>query len=129
MYIAKLKNRVEEVGGIRWVVEFSGGPETFVEQFKVAKYSELQPRVARRLAELNFVDTFTIDGVIDPTLPAEVTQTQAEIDRNTWLSDWRKLEIANKLVQAGVIADTLPAYVTFKNKVIADFKVGYINYL
>ena len=129
MYIAKLKNRVEEVGGIRWVVEFSGGPETFVEQFKVAKYSELQPRVARRLAELNFVDTFTIDGVIDPTLPAEVTQTQAEIDRNQWLMDWRKLEIANKLVQAGVIADTLPAYVTFKNKVIADFKVGYINYL
>ena len=129
MYIAKLKNRVEEVGGIRWVVEFSGGPETFVEQFKVTKYSELQPRVARRLAELNFVDTFTIDGVIDPTLPAEVTQTQAEIDRNQWLADWRKLEIANKLVQAGVIADTLPAYVTFKNKVIADFKVGYINYL
>lgn len=129
MYIAKLKNRVEEVGGIRWVVEFSGGPETFVEQFKVAKYSELQPRVARRLAELNFVDTFTIDGVIDPTLPAEVTQTQAEIDRNQWLMDWRKLETANKLVQAGVISGTLPAYVTFKNKVIADFKVGYINYL
>lgn len=129
MYIAKLKNRVEEVGGIRWVVEFSGGAETFVEQFKVAKYSELQPRVARRLAELNFVDTFTIDGVIDPTLPAEVTQTQAEIDRNQWLMDWRKLETANKLVQAGVISGTLPAYVTFKNKVIADFKVGYINYL
>ena len=129
MYIAKLKNRVEEVGGIRWVVEFSGGPETFVEQFKVAKYSELQPRVARRLAELNFVDTFTIDGVIDPTLPVEVPPTQAEQDRSQWLADWRKLEIANKLVQAGVIADTLPAYVTFKNKVIADFKVGYINYL
>lgn len=129
MYIAKLKNRVEEVGGIRWVVEFSGGAETFVEQFKVTKYSELQPRVARRLAELNFVDTFTIDGVIDPTLPPEVPPTQAEIDRNQWLMDWRKLETANKLVQAGVIQDTLPAYVTFKNKVIADFKVGYINYL
>ena len=129
MYTATLKNRLIEGGRIRWVVEFSNGTDTITDSFNERKYQDLQKSVARRLAELNFVDTFTIDGVIDPTLPVTVTQTQAEIDRNQWLMDWRKLETANKLVQAGVIADTLPAYVTFKNKVIADFKVGYINYL
>ena len=129
MYTATLKNRLIEGGKIRWVVEFSNGTDIITDSFNERKYQDLQRTVARRLAELNFVDTFTIDGVIDPTLPAEVTQTQAEKDRNQWLMDWRKLETANKLVQAGVIQDTLPAYVTFKNKVIADFKVGYINYL
>ena len=129
MYTATLKNRLIEGGRIRWVVEFSNGTDTITDSFNERKYQDLQKSVARRLAELNFVDTFTIDGVIDPTLPPEVPPTQAEIDRNQWLMDWRKLETANKLVQAGVIADTLPAYVTFKNKVIADFKVGYINYL
>lgn len=129
MYTAKLKDRIMESGAVRWVVEFSNGTDGWNESFQVTRYAQLQQRVARKLAELNFVDTFTIDGVIDPTLPAEVPPTQAEIDRNQWLMDWRKLEVANKLVQAGVIADTLPAYVTFKNKVIADFKNSYINYL
>ena len=129
MYTATLKNRLIEGGKIRWVVEFTNGTDSITDSFNERKYQDLQRTVARRLAELNFVDTFTIDGVIDPTLPPVITPTQAEIDRNTWLMDWRKLEIANKLVQAGVIQSTLPAYVTFKNKVIADFKVGYINYL
>lgn len=129
MYTAKLINRLIEGGKIRWVVEFSNGTDTFTDSFSERKYQDLQRTVARRLAELNFVDTFTVDTVIDSTLPVDVVLTQAEIDRNQWLMDWRKLETANKLVQAGVISGTLPAYVTFKNKVIADFKVGYINYL
>lgn len=129
MYTAKLINRLIEGGKIRWVVEFSNGTDTFTDSFSERKYQDLQRTVARRLAELNFVDTFTVDTVIDSTLPVDVVLTQEEIDRNQWLMDWRKLETANKLVQAGVIAGTLPAYVTFKNKVAADFKVGYINYL
>lgn len=129
MYTATLKNRLSESGKIRWVVEFTNGTDTFTDSFNDNKYIELQPRVARKLAELNFVDTFTIDGVINSTVPTVTPPTQADIDRNTWLADWRKLEIANKLVQAGVIVDTLPAYVTLKNKVVTDFKTNYINFL
>lgn len=129
MYTATLKNRLIENGKIRWVVEFTNGSDVFTESFNVNKYNDLQPIVARRLAELNYVDTFTIDDVIDSTIQVATPPTQAELERNQWLQDWKKLEVANKLVQAGVIADTLPAYVTFKNKVAADFKVGYINFL
>lgn len=129
MYTATLKNRLIEGGKIRWVVEFTNGADIFTESFNVNKYTELQPRVANRLAELNYVDTFIIDGVIDATVPQVVQPTQVEIDRSTWLRDWEILKKANELIAAGVIADTLPAYVTHKTKVQTNFKVGYINYL
>lgn len=129
MYTAKLKNRVIEGGVIRWVVEFTNGTDTFTDSYKVNKYTDLQPQVARRLAELNFVDTFTIDAVVDSTVPLPTPLTQAEIDRNTWLRDFDILKKANDLITNGVILSTLPAYVTHKNKVVANFKQEYINYL
>lgn len=129
MYTATLKNRLIEGGKIRWVVEFTNSTDTFSESFNVNKYSDLQPRVAGRLSELNYVDTFIIDGVIDSTLPAQVQPTQLEIDRSIWLNDWRILQIAGDLITHGVIVDTLPAYVAHKAKVSSKFKVGYINFL
>ena len=128
MYTATLKNRLIEGGKIRWVVEFTDGTDVFTESFNVNKYVDLQSRVAYRLAELNFVDTFTIDSVIDPTIPV-LTQTQAETDRNEWLRDWAILQKANLLISHGVIVNTLPAYVAHKAKVSTNFKVGYINFL
>lgn len=128
MYTAKLKNRLIEGGKIRWVVEFTNGTDLFTESFNVNRYVDLQARTAERLAELNYVDTFVIDGTIDPTILV-VTQTQAEIDRNTWLNDWRILKVADDLVSHGVILNTLAAYVAHKAKVTANFKVGYIAFL
>lgn len=129
MYTATLKNRLIEGGKIRWVVEFTNGSDSFTESFNVNKYSDLQPKVAIRLSELNFVDTFTIDGVIDPTVPVLTPPTQAELEKSTWLRDWEILKRANELIANGVIADTLPAYVSHKAKVITNFKTGYINSL
>jgi len=129
MYTATLKNRLIEGGKIRWVVEFTNGTDTWTESFNVNKYSDLQPRVAYRLAELNYVDTFTIDGVVDPTIPEVVQPTQAEIDRSQWLRDWEILKRANELIAQGVIVNTLPVYVAHKNKVSTNFKVEYVNYL
>lgn len=129
MYTATLKNRVIEGGVIRWVVEFTNGTDTFTDSFKVNKYVDLQPQVARRLAELNFADFFVLDSVIDSTLPVATQPTQAEIDRSTWLNDFRILQRANELIEQGVIVNTLPAYVAHKNKVATNFKVSYINYL
>lgn len=129
MYTAKLKNRVIENGIIRWVVEFSDGTDTFSDSFKQTKYSNLQIAVANKLAELNFVDTFTIDANIDSTVPVQTPPTQAEIDRNVWINDWRILKVANDLIANGVIVDTLPAYVSHKQKVSNNFKVAYIPFL
>lgn len=129
MYTATLKNRLIEQGKIRWVVEFSNGTDVFTESFNVNKYTDLQPRVASRLAELNYVDTYTIDGTIDSTVATPTQPTQAEIDRNTWLQDWRILQVADELIAHGVIVNTLPAYVSHKTKVQNNFKVAYIPYL
>lgn len=129
MYTAKLKNRVIEGGIIRWVVEFTDGVDLFIDSFKVNRYADLQTQVARRLAELNFIDTFTIDTPIDTTLP-EVTQpTQDDLDRMQWIRDWQILQSANNLILSGVIVDTLPAYVSHKSKVVANFKPSYISFL
>lgn len=127
MYTAKLKERGLEQGRFRWVVEFTDGAYTWTEAFIVPKYEELQDRIGQRLSELNFVDTFTIGADITPRTQAVLSQ--AELDRGVWLTDWRILQIADKLVAAGVIANTLPAYVAHKNKVINNFKVAYIPYL
>lgn len=129
MYTATLKNRLIEGGKIRWVVEFTNGNDVWTESFNANKYADLQPRVAYRLAELNYVDTFTIDGVVDPTVPPVVQPTQAEIDRGQWLRDWEILKRANELIAQGVIVNTLPVYVAHKNKVSNNFKVEYVNYL
>lgn len=129
MYTATLKDRVIEGGKIRWVVAFSNGTDSWTESFNINKYSDLQPNVARRLAELNFVDTFTIGSVIDSTIPTSVQPTQDQTDRETWLRDYAILEKANGLINAGVITSSLPAYVAHKAKVIANFKNAYINYL
>ena len=129
MYTAKLKNRLIEGGKIRWVVEFTNGTDVFIESFNVNKYTDLQPRVALRLAELNYVDTYTIDATIDPTVAEPTQPTQAEIDRSTWLRDFEILKKANDLISNGVITNTAPAYLAHKNKVSTNFKVEYINYL
>lgn len=129
MYTATLKNRLIEGGKIRWVVEFTNGLDIFSESFNVNKYPDLQQKVAYRLAELNYIDTFTLDSIIDSTLPVQVQPTQTEVDRATWLNDWRILQIADDLITHGVIANTLPAYVAHKAKVANNFKVTYINSL
>lgn len=130
MYTAKLKDRVIEGGIIRWVVEFTNGANVWTESFQVTKYALLQDRVAKRLAELNFVDTYTVGTdissvIVDPN----PVKTQAEIDMDTWFRDWRNFENATKLVNLGIIADTLPAYVTLKNKVSTNFKPVYVTYM
>lgn len=129
MYTATLKNRVIEGGRIRWVVEFTNGTDVFSDSFNVNKFVNLQTQVASKLAELNFVDTFTIDAVIDSTVAVSTPPTQAEIDKATWMQDWRILTAADNLITHGVITNTLPAYVAHKAKVVANFKPAYLTSL
>lgn len=129
MYTATLKDRVIESGVIRWVVEFSDGTDTFTDSFKLNRYTDVQMVVARRLAELNYVDTFILGDTIDPTVQSATQPTQTEIERSAWLNDWKILQIADNLISHGVITNTLPAYVSHKAKVVTNFKVAYIPYL
>ncbi len=128
MYTAKLITRDIDQGRYKWTVEFTDGATTWTEFFFNDKYEQVQRVVAVRLSALNAVDTFTDGQNIDPTVPVAVL-TQAEINRNEWLNDWRRLETADRLISAGVIADTLPAYVTLKTKVTTNFLPAYINFM
>ena len=125
MYTASLVEKLIENGKIRWIVEFSNGTDSFKDSLVGGNYEWLKRSVASRLAELNTEVTL---GPIDTTI-VPPTQTQAEIDRDQWLRDWSNLLGAQKLIAAGVIADTLPAYVTLKNKVTTNFKNAYVTLL
>lgn len=127
MYTATLKNRLIEGGKIRWVVEFNDGSDIFTESFNVNKYSDLQPRVAIRLSELNYIDTFTIDGLVDSTVPEPTLPTQEEKDKALWFRNFDRLEKLNKLNNLGALrANLVTDLDTLKATVAADFKRAYI---
>jgi hypothetical protein len=130
MYTAKLKDRVIETGVIRWVAEFTNGTDVWTESFQVPTYAKLQDRVAKRLAELNFVDTFTVgDDISSTVVDTNPVKTQAEIDMDIWFRDWRNLQHANELVTAGIILASQPQLVALKTKVTNNFKVAYVPYM
>lgn len=131
MYTASLTNKIPEAGKIRFVVTFTDGADSFtkeiIQDVGSINHEEIKRQVARVLTDLNTPPDIPTGAIGSPTAPPATPQ--AEIDRNQWLKDWNNLKGANQLIAAGIIADTLPAYTTLKNKVIADFKNSYVTYL
>lgn len=130
MYTAKLKDRVIENGVVRWVVEFTNGTDTFTDSFKVSKYADLQRQVTSRLVDLNFVDTFTIDGVIDSIVNTPVVQTPEQIAEEKWLKQYYKwLKIKTTLIDTGILTGNETKVANLKAKVQADYLPAYIDNL
>lgn len=130
MYTAKLKNRLIEGGRIRWVVEFTNGSDTFSESFKVSKYADLQRQVTSRLVDLNFVDTFTIDGVIDVVATPSVVQTPEQVAEEKWLKQYYKwLKIKTTLIDTGILTGNETKVASLKAKVQSDYLPAYIDNL
>lgn len=128
MYTAKLIKREIDQGRYKWTVDFTNGVKTWTEFFFDSKYEQVRSRVALKLKDLNEVDSFTEGDNIDATIVTP-TKTQAEQDRDTWFTDWRNFQNASKLVELGVITDTLPAYVALKTKVATNFKPAYVPFM
>lgn len=130
MYTATLKNRLVEGGKIRWVVEFTNGTDTFKDSFHANKYTEVQRQVTSRLVDLNFVDTFTIDGVIDVVATPSVVQTPERVAEEKWLKQYYKwLKIKTTLIDTGILTGNETKVANLKAKVQSDYLPAYIDNL
>lgn len=137
MYTAKITdNKINrEAKQYQLMVEFTNGthslqktfPFGFDISFEQAK-KEIK-RYAESLDTLETKETEIQNGEIDFTTVIESTATQAEIDRNEWFQAYRRLESVERLISLGVLNGTETPVVNLRNKVKADFKPGYINYM
>lgn len=129
MYTAKLIKRDIDQGRYKWTVDFTNGEKTWTEFFFDGKYEQVRSKVALKLKELNEADTFTEGQDIDATIAAPTAKTQAELDMDVWFKDWRKFKHATELVDLGIIAGTLPAYLALKTKLSTNFKPVYVTFM
>lgn len=66
-----------------------------------------------------------LPGSIDTT----VVQTQADIDLQTFLADYRKWLQVKKAIDAGILTGLEIQVVALKNRVISEFKPAYIDFI
>jgi hypothetical protein len=111
MFTAKI-NRKEDRGGIVEIfVDFTNGVDTYTDSCKPQNRegyeywvrSKLETYNASEVLKTELVDGATID-VSDPVVTPP-TLTQAEIDRDTWLTKYRLwVRVKTTLIDTGVIA-------------------------
>lgn len=139
MYTATLQRAevVKGEGKVNTIVEISDGTTTFTKTFTIglrepdvlAKVAQQAKHFIEGLENADAAVAAVPLGVLDLASVPTTIATQAELDRNAWMVSYNRLLSAKKLVDLGVIADTLPAYVALKNKVATDFKPAYVNFI
>lgn len=90
----------------------------------------LKDKVRDRIKELNavsaWVPTLPVGAIIpsaDPTPPP--APTQAELDRDAWLTKYRQLQTWMRAVNVGIESATNPTFVALRDDVIATRQAGY----
>lgn len=130
MYTPSITSSFKQNGTAYVTVSFSNGSDTVEKQFQVTSLQAPKNRVKAAKDELDLLEaTVFSNGEVDLTDVTPTPPSQAEQDKEQWLIDWHNFKGANELIAAGVIADTLPAYVTLKNKVVTGFKNSYVTLL
>jgi len=122
-------------GKIDAIVEISDGTTTFKKVFTIALREEdvenkIKLQVKHFIEGLQNADTVVAPvtmGAIDLTKVPSTLPTPAETQRYNWTVDYNRLVGAQKLIDLGVISNTLPEYLALKNKVITNFKKEYVN--
>lgn len=110
------------------VVEFVDGQEKVNQSFSFAADTPIETikkTVKNYLQELNFTPETLTDLTVtesEPTAP-----TQAEIDRDAWLEDWRNLQAAKKLETNGVSVISAQQMSALQTKVKNGFKPSYVD--
>lgn len=129
MYTAKIKSKTPENGLVLVEVEFTNGATTVTESIKPASYENLKDMVRSRLNALNSaaeIDARPIDEVIVTT----TIQTQAEIDRDAWLKDYRTwVKVKTQLIDTNILIGNETAVVALQTKVKNGFKAAYLDFI
>lgn len=133
MYTATLKGDVIDREKSRRIitVEFTNGTTTFLRDFQFRV--EEDPTVIKRtvtaaLNELNATPAPLTD-LTPPTDTPPAAPTQAELERNEWLADWKKLEAVKRLIDNGVLTGTETAVTNLRTKTRTSFKIAYLDLL
>lgn len=139
MYTATLESTVvkQAEGKIDAVVSITDGTNTFKKVFTIGLRSDdvelaIKQQVKHFIEGLENADAKVVavsTGAIDLTAIPTTVATQAELDRLAWLVNYHRLVGAKKMIDLGIFPDTQTQYVALKNKVTADFKPAYINFI
>jgi len=133
MYTVKILNKSIQRSAKRIVVnvEFSKNGVTHTEEFSFGlgiTLEQINRTIKNYVTALELTES-TVDNVevgnLDLSLISD-TQTQQEIEKSEWFSDFGKLERANKLVSLGVLTGTEVPFVNLKTKVKNNFKPIYL---
>lgn len=127
-FTATLKSKQQDGDKIRVEVEYTDGTSVFSDSFTILDEAELKRLVRRKINQLTstkvaFQDLI-INEQIDVTDPAP---TQAELDRQEFLSDYSKLQRINVAVNLGILTGNETFITNLINKIRTSFKPEYID--
>jgi hypothetical protein len=129
MYTATITGKKQDGAWMLVNVSFTNGTNTFTESYTITALTDLKSLVNGRLNQLNgiaAVDSSITIGVFDPS---PVAQTQADIDRDSWLALYRKWIKVKFAIDQQVLTGNETQVVTFKTNVQSGFKAAYLDYL
>ena len=131
-WTAELIGKEKEATHIDLIVRFTDGANTVTERFRIQgslTVDGFRGRVRSKIAALNALPQTEIDiplGSVDLTPPTPPPPpTAAEIAETQWQRKFERLQVAQHLVDHGVIPNTLPAYVNLRNEVQSEFLPAY----
>lgn len=133
MWNHTIKQVTKSGGRVSVAVEFTNGVETFEDTFNLnsaADMSWLKSAVRGKIAQFEalyaLADSLTVGSSVDTTVTAP---TQAEIDRDKFLSDYYRWTQVKKAIDAGILTGSETPVVNLKNSVTSQFKPAYLQYL
>lgn len=136
MYTATIKNKEIVNGAIKVTVDFSDGTTTVTETCIPQDKNGFTHWVKSRLATFNGAQEidadYALDAAVDVSDPVvePPAPTQAEIDRDAWLADYRRwVRVKTTLIDTGIFTGNETPAVNLKNKVTTGFKPDYLNYI
>lgn len=135
-FTAKIISKSVDNGVPVITVEFSDGTSVIQESCRPQDLNGLKQWAKSRISTFesrNVIDsTFVLNSTMDLSDPVVTPPvlTQAEIDRNNWLTDYRTLVKAYQtLVVPGIIGANNPTYTALMSKVQSGLKASYLDFI
>lgn len=138
-WTATLLRKEERAGFIDFVVEFTDGFQTFIQQFRsqgTLDADGIKRQVNGRLSELNRLASIDIaigekdfiETVKDPP-PVKDPPTQLKLDFVAWRANQQQLRVMEELVTMRAIPNSHVTVVALRAAVIADYQEAFLPLL